>query len=109
MPIANCILAPGCELGGENLISLWADESAQSAQHMTVNIIRGSTQLGNRYQVMATLLLPSIWSKADVSSLQTGLARALARYFQVAISEVQVVTTIVESGMVVEDGEEIQW
>ena len=109
MPIANCFVISGCQPGSSNLVELWASESGQSPEHMTVNIVEGTKQLGNIYPVMAILLLPSIWSEADTSSLQLGLATALAIHFNLASSEVHVVTQIVNSGLVVEDGEEIQW
>lgn len=109
MPIANCIVTSDCRPDSNNLIDLWANESGQPAEHMTINIITGTKQFGNRYPVMATLWLPSIWSRSDISSLQLGLATALAKYFNLTSSEVHVITRIVKSGMVVEDGEEIQW
>lgn len=109
MPIANCIVFPDCAAAENDLIALWATESGQSAQHMTINIVTGSAQFGNRYPVMATLSLPSLWLKPDISALQTGLARALARYYQLPLAQVHVVTSIVEPGFVVEDGKEIEW
>jgi len=109
MPIANCIVTKDCQPDSSNLIELWASESGQSSEHMTVNIISSTQQFGNRYAIMATLWLPSIWSIADISYLQSGLAKALAMYFNLAPSEIHVITQIVNSGMVVEKGQEIQW
>lgn len=109
MPIANCIVTSGCQPDSSNLIELWADESGHSPEHMTVNIILCTKQCGNRYPVMATLWLPSIWPESDISSLQLGLAAALAKHFGLTSSEVHVITQIVNSGMVVEEGVEIQW
>lgn len=109
MPIANCLVAPACPQGSGNLIDFWANESGQSSEHMTVNIIASTQQLGNKYFVMANLLLPSVWSSASISTLQTGLAKALAKYFNIAIGQVHVVTNIVNSGMVVEAGQEVTW
>ena len=50
-----------------------------------------------------------MWSKSNISSLQMGLATALSQHFLVDIKEVQVVTNIVTSGLVVESGKEISW
>jgi hypothetical protein len=109
MPIANCIVRSDCPQGSSNLVELWADESGQPSEHMTINIIFSDEQIGNKYGVMATLLLPSIWPGNDISLLQIGLAKALAKHFNLSLSEVHVATSIVTSGMVVEEGEEIQW
>jgi hypothetical protein len=54
-------------------------------------------------------MLPSIWSKSNISSLQLGLASALSKHYLVEIDEVQVITHIVTSGLVVESGKEINW
>lgn len=109
MPIANCVITPECLQDSESLIELWSSESGISAEHMTINLISSSKQIGKNYKIMASLALPSIWSLADISSLQLGLAKALSVNFSVAVSEVHVITTIVSSGMVVESGKEITW
>ena len=109
MPIANCIVTSGCKDGPSDLIELWSKEAGISRQHMTINIMASRAQFGNRYDVMATLLLPSMWSGEDISALQTGLARALSQHFALPPEQVHVVTNIVDSGFVVEAGEELSW
>jgi len=112
MPIANCIVTPKCQKRSDssiNLIELWSSESKISSEHMTINIITSSEQLGNKYTIMVTLLLPSIWSNSDISSLQMGLAKALTLHYNVSLEEVFILTNMVNSGMVVESGKEIKW
>jgi hypothetical protein len=112
MPVANCLVQKGCYQkvsNSESLIELWAAESGLSSDHMTVNLSACSEQRGNAYNIMAILYLPSKWSKQDINLLQTGLAYALTRYFNVDINTVHVMTQIVESGMVVEKGEIVTW
>ena len=109
MPIANCIISSDCIEGSGNLVELWSSESDISSEHMTINIIASSKQIGNKYRVMANLYLPSMWSDQNITELQVGLARALAQYFTLALSEVHVVTSIVKSGLVVESGENSTW
>lgn len=109
MPIANCIVAPGLQKGTGDLIDAWSRESGESPEHMTINIIPAIEQVGCPYAVMATLMLPSAWPSPKVSALQLGLAKALASSYQVKESQIHVITTIVDSGMVVERGQEIVW
>lgn len=112
MPIANCMVISNCyerALHSSDLVALWATESGKSPEHMTINILKCAEQRGNSYDVMANLLLPSLWENKDVHSLQVGLAKALAKYFKVAISDVHVTTNILSSGMVVENGEVVEW
>jgi hypothetical protein len=58
---------------------------------------------------MAWLYLPSIWPDDAVAALSEGLAAALADAFVVEPSSVQIVTSIVASGLVVENGETVHW
>ena len=114
MPIANCIIVSEVEeniiLNNQtDIISDWSQQSGVAREHMTINFIRSLAQFGKQYQVMATLQLPSVWSQEKVSILQLGLATALSKYFQISSEQVHVVTTIIESGLVVENGEEISW
>jgi hypothetical protein len=109
MPIANCTIASENSSCSEDLIELWASESGISPEHMTINIVAGSGQVGKKYAAMANLLLPSLWSDSEISSLQLGLARALAQHYAIPVAEVHVVTTIVTSGKVVESGREVEW
>jgi hypothetical protein len=111
VPIANCFvhdqLTPELEL--DALTRLWSQESGVGREQMTINVIAGTRQTGAPYRVMAFLYLPSLWSSEQVRQLQVGLARALARGLAVTPAEVQVITSIVESGHVVEGGEAQDW
>jgi hypothetical protein len=111
VPIVNCFvrddLPPDPDI--DTLTALWSDESGIGSEHMTINVIAGTRQAGAPYRVMAFLYLPTLWSFEQVRQLQVGLARALTRGFAVASSEVQVISSVVHSGHVVEDGETQDW
>ena len=109
MPIANCIVARGCRRPEDDLAALWARETGESSEHMTVNLIVADAQYGRPYRVMATLYLPSVWSAAAVASLQVGLAKALATGLNEALDGIHVITHIIESGSVVESGNVVTW
>lgn len=109
MPIANCVLKRGLKIKDRNIIELWAQASQVSPQEMTINFIHASEQLGKHYSVMATLYLPSAWTKEKRIALQTGLASALSEGLDQPFELVHVVTLIVASGHVVENGELQNW
>ena len=113
MPIANCLIHDDvpAELEPEfgSLTARWSEESGISSKHMTINVIAGTRQIGAPYRVMAFLYLPSLWDFEQVRQLQVGLARTLNRAFAVAPDEVQVITSIVDSGHVVEGGKTQTW
>lgn len=112
MPIANCIVTDKYRNTNDkslDLVTLWANESFKPAEHMTINIISCNEQYGNQYGVMANLQIPTIWSSNDISLLQLGLVKALSIYFKAPMNDIHVVTTLISSGMVIEDGEVITW
>jgi hypothetical protein len=111
MPIANCFVGKDVfeRADIEGLAPLWAEGSGVGAEHMTIDVVSRSFQEGAGYEVMAFLFLPSLWAPEDVRRLQLGLASALRRAFEVPAAEVQVLTSIVESGHVVEKGEIVEW
>jgi hypothetical protein len=109
MPIANCFLARKLEESDAHaIVATWAQRSGIDAAEMTVNVVNAK-QGGKAYAVMAWLYLPSMWSEDDVVALGEGLAAALAEVLNIGVSEVQVLTTIVSSGLVVENGETLRW
>jgi hypothetical protein len=112
MPIANCYILSSLDtisVDESELISLWASKSNISSDEMTVNLIEVNKQVGKKYSVVAQLLLPSMWSRPKVSSLQTSLANAFSQCYKVPLEQVIVTTNIVESGLVVESGREVNW
>ncbi len=109
MPLANCFVAwPPDEPTAETIVTAWSDHAGIDAAEMTVNVVPAQ-QGGKRYGVMAWLCLPSSWSEQEVVALGEGLAAALAEVFQVQPAAVQVVTSVVPSGSVVEGGKTLRW
>jgi hypothetical protein len=109
MPIATCyVTAIPDDLDPDEIVAEWSTRSGIEPAEMTVNLV-ATRRGGKRYAAMAWLYLPSLWPDEAVVALSTGLAAALADALGVAPSSVQVVTSIVESGMVVEAGEIARW
>jgi hypothetical protein len=109
MPIANCLVAsvPN-DLDTSQIVAAWSNRSRIDSDEMTINLLE-ALQAGKPYAVMAWLYLPSVWPDDAVTALSEGLAAALADAFVVEPSSVQVVTSIVASGLVVEGGETVHW
>ncbi len=109
MPIANCFaVSVPQDLDPDAIVVEWSNRSGIASDEMTVNLIP-IRQGGKRYAVMAWLYLPSLWSEEDVMALGEGLATALADKFVIDPSAVQVVTSIVPSGSVVEAALTLHW
>lgn len=109
MPIANCLVASMPDhLDPDAVVAAWSARSGIESDEMTVNLAR-TQQGGKRYGAMAWLYLPSLWDDDDVVTLGEGLAAALADVLALDQSEVQVLTSIVTPGLVVENGRALHW
>ncbi len=109
MPIANCLFAAEeSNPPPEMIVREWSHRSGIDPVDMTVNVVQAH-QGGKKYAVLAWLYLPSLWSEEEVILLSEGLAAALADVTQVEPSSVQVITSIVTSGSVVEAGTTLRW
>ena len=109
MPIANCILKHSLRCDDKDVVELWSKTSQVSSQEMTLNLLNADEQFGKPYTIMATLYLPSAWPQDKRDALQTGLSAALSKGFDQPIERVHVITLIVESGYVVENGQLQHW
>ncbi|HCG8634573.1 TPA: hypothetical protein NJ564_004558 [Vibrio parahaemolyticus] len=112
MPIANCILSPNApdkSISSVNMIELWGKHCGLDTSEMTVTVVRGEAQFGKEYLAVCSLNLPTIWSSKSISLLQLGLSSAISEYFGLDASKVIVMTSLIESGYVVEGGSEIKW
>jgi hypothetical protein len=112
MPVAICNLSPNLTLGDNapsEIIKQWGRYSGIDASEMTVTLLRAKQQAGKQYGAICTLQLPNIWSVSSVSKLQLGLAKAISEHYRLGASDVLVMTSYLDSGFVVEGGEEIHW
>ena len=111
IPIAHCTISSDLVSKAETdeVIERWGSLSEQPTTDMTINFILAEQQEGRPYQIIANLFLPSVWSEKSVSALQLGLAKALSESFSVEPKNVLVMTTILSSGFVVENGREVTW
>lgn len=109
MPIANIVVNETIkDLSPDRLVDAWAVESAVDAEHMTVNLV-SARQAGAGIALMAFLYLPSLWRAEQVRNLQLSLAKALSACSRLPTHEIQVVTTVVQSGHAIEGGRIQEW
>lgn len=112
MPIAHCILSDRIAAKSSDsagLIEKWGKYSKQDSTEMTVTIVLSEQQIGHTYGAICTLHLPNLWSPKSISLLQLGLAKAIAEHYGLKASDVLVMTSVIDSGHVVEGGKEIRW
>lgn len=109
MPIAHCLVDKNCVLPQVDIISLWAEESGVASEHLTLTFNEMNAQYGNHYSIMANLYLPSLWSAEKVDKIQLGLSQSLIRSFELSAEQVFVMTQVIKSGHVIENGNIQYW
>ena len=112
VPIANVYISAQLAEDTESvdrLIAGWSSHAGVSGEHMTINLIVRHAQVGSPFEIMAFLFLPTLWSDAQVESLQHGLARSLSDVYATDLASIQIVTLPVASGHAVTGGQTDSW
>ncbi|TGM38594.1 hypothetical protein EHQ92_05685 [Leptospira biflexa] len=58
---------------------------------------------------MVILFLPSLWDKSNIERIQLSLDTLLKKHFKLGVSDVFIITNIVQSGNVTENGNIVKW
>jgi translation elongation factor EF-1alpha len=111
MPIANCyinqISVSTQQL--ETLTKEWANSIDVDLKDICLSFINVSNQTGQNYNVMVNLFLPTIWDKSSIERIQINLDKALKKNLNLKNKDVFIITSIVQSGNVVENGQVVNW
>ena len=111
MPIANCFIKEK-KIARQNIQDLaekWASEVKVDVKDICLTFIPDCIQAGQQYKVLVNLYLPSLWSKDQVKHIQKSLLGILCGFFNVDASKVFIMTSNIQSGHVVENGEIVKW
>jgi hypothetical protein len=106
MPIANCF----CKKRKlsikkmENMVNEWANIVGVDKKDICINMIKEYSQLGQKYPVLVNLYLPTLWSANDIKGIQLGLLKVLSKYLEVKENEIFIMTSLIQSEHVVENG-----
>jgi hypothetical protein len=111
MPIANCFVTEKeVYLEGIDQLALeWAAKISTDVHDITINVIPSYRQVGQTYSVMVNLFLPDFWTPDEVKGIQVGLLETICRCLKVKAEKVFIITSLITSGHVVEDGKIVTW
>ena len=111
MPIANCFIKDKKVTQQElqQLAKKWASVVEVDVKDICLTFIPDCIQAGQQYKVLINLYLPSLWSENQVNHIQKSLLRILCEFLKVEASEVFIMTSIILSGHVIENGEVVKW
>jgi hypothetical protein len=110
MPIATCFLNPKIDINQiSGLVTEWAGILEVEERDICINVITNFHQFGRDYEILVHLSLPSVWKEREIREIQTSLLGLLSRYCRVAPEKIFIMTNIIHSGHVVDDGEIVTW
>ncbi|HMO60790.1 MAG TPA: hypothetical protein PKC39_05280 [Ferruginibacter sp.] len=111
MPIANCYLN-NCSITNtkaDAIANEWAGIINVDIKDVCLSFINIQYQAGRQYRCLSRLYLPSLWQQQQVEKIQMSLQQVLTRHLELKPAEIFIITSIINSGHVVEDGKIIHW
>ncbi|SHF82147.1 hypothetical protein SAMN05443144_113152 [Fodinibius roseus] len=111
MPIANCFIKDKhvSQQELQELTERWAEQVNVDIKDICLTFIPNCMQGGQQYDVLVNLYLPSLWDQDNIKQIQKSLLNILKGFFGTEASEIFIMTSIIRSGHVVEDGEIVEW
>lgn len=111
MPIANCFIKENEVVldGLDVLITEWAAKIGTDVNDITMTFIPVLRQAGQTYSVLINLYLPDFWSSDEVKGIQVGLLDSVCKCLKVQSDRVFILTVLISTGNVVENGKIVTW
>jgi hypothetical protein len=110
MPIATCFAAKTVAAEKiEEIVTEWAGISGTAKKDICITLVPYHLQGGQQYDMLVNLYLPTLWSKTDVKKIQLGLLKTLCKHLELAEEKVFIMTSLIASGHVVENGAIVSW
>lgn len=111
MPIAHCFIKEKEIVSSkiEDMAIEWANTIGVETKDVCLNLITDFYQFGQKYTILVNLYLPTVWSEDERKKIQIGLLQVLAKHLQVTPEKIFIMTSLIQSGHVVENGEILYW
>lgn len=111
MPIANCFIKESeVALDGlDLLVTEWASKIGTDVNDITMTFVPVLKQAGQTYSVLINLYLPDFWSGDDVKGIQISLLDSVCKCLNVKADRIFILTMLISTGNVVENGKIVSW
>lgn len=111
MPIATCFLKN--KKADKNTLDVIANEWSTAinvdVKDISITFVQDYYQAGQNYSALVYLYLPSLWSEKSINNIQTELINLLVKHLNISHDRILIITSIVQSGHVVENGGIVTW
>jgi hypothetical protein len=111
MPIVNCFIKDKkvSQRELQEFAEKWASELNVEVKDICLTFISNCVQGGQQYEGLVNLYLPSLWTETDINRIQNSLLTNLCELLKTEASKIFIITSIIQSGHVVENGEIVNW
>lgn len=110
MPIANCFVSKKLKTSNhQRIIDELSNNLNINPNDITINFIYTDKQIGNQFELMIFLYLPSLWSKKDIEKIELSFTTVLSGILDISFENIFAITTIIESGNVVSNNRIEKW
>jgi hypothetical protein len=111
MPIAICYTNENIidNLSLQQLIAEWATLIQVDTKDIHVSMVYPQLQSGQTYKLLAHVFLPTLWTYEEVNNIQLSFHRLLMKYGGLLPADIFIITTLVPSAQVVENGSLVTW
>lgn len=110
MPVAVCYCKTLISTDDlEKIVDDWAELTGVSREEVSITIVNDFIRAGKQYSVVANLFLPSLWKKNEVIMIEKGFLKLLSKYMQIKKEEVFIMTIILPSQHVIDNGDVVSW
>ncbi|WP_438446098.1 hypothetical protein [Gorillibacterium sp. sgz5001074] len=100
---------PVSEEQTEKLMGAWSSLAKISLKDITVTVMEHVHQAGKAYKAMVRLCLPSRWEESDVRRITMSLHEAMVKTFHLPAEDIVILTSLLESGKILDRGKIIEW
>lgn len=111
MPIVNCFTKNENidDQLMDDLLNKWSEKIEVDRKDISINFINNFSQKGENYEFMVFMYLPTLWSQESIKRIQLSFLESIMVIFDVKAEDVFIITTKIDSGHVVENGEVLNW
>lgn len=111
MPIATCFLKN--KKADDNTLGVIANEWSTvinvDVKDISITFVQDYYQAEQNYSALVYLYLPSLWSEKSIKNIQTEPLNLLIQHLNISHDRILIITSIIQSGHVIENGDVVIW
>lgn len=110
MPVAVCYSKTVISTNDlEKVVDEWSELAGVAREDVSITMVNDFIRAGKDYTVVVNLFLPSLWKKNEVIIIEKGFLELLSKYMKIKKEEIFIMTLIIQSQHVIDNGDVVSW